>query len=895
MINRMNGNVAGIDRFCHSEMNEQNEDVMGSSGGPTAKLQRTHDRIRGSLMAGAAGDALGYTVEFMSRNSILARYGNQGVTEFELNAEGKALVSDDTQMTLFTACGMLMGVTRGYMRGIGGQPERYVDGAYLDWYYTQTGKKKQILTNDFHYTWLRDLPQLAHRRAPGNTCLSACESLLQGKEVHNNSKGCGGIMRVAPMALLMAGYWSRGESFYDVPYMDEAGGEVAAVTHKHPLAILPSAMLTHLIYRVIRMEEEEIKAGIADIALETIDALSNIYKGKYEEDKFFLARLTRLAVSLAANDKSDAENIRALGEGWVGEEAWAIALYCAVRHIDSIEDAIIAAVNHDGDSDSTGAICGNIMGAIYGYEAIKRKHLFCPQGKELEPTLELSDIILTLADDLFTSCIISEYSPIDTPEKCQWYDRYCEMKPVGLNKKLMYDRAHTPERISELKENEIFVFGSNLAGAHAGGAARVAHRYFGAEWGRGVGLTGRSYAIPTMQGGVSTIQPYVDQFIAFAREHSELTFLVTRIGCGIAGFHDSEIAPLFADAINVENVILPKEFVACLAENVPQTAIGGISWDSNAFLSKYNPLMQQVHEGAHIAYFKVKELRVEEYRNTIDIVNQGFYTTEKGQRVQFSSLKRMEHDTTFYSQSFRVDDIPTRSSATQVVVRNVDCLDEGVRLAHEGYNPAVLNMASRSNPGGGVLDGAGAQEETLFRRTNLFRSLYQYTDRFINQEWYAPHITLVSTGERYPMDRNFGGIYTPGALLFREDERHGYKLKDSPQSLSFISVAGINRPDLKDATHLADNMIEETKNKMRTILRIGLRHGHDSLVLGALGCGAFRNPPSHIARLFHEVFEEQEFKNKYRLISFAILDDHNAHRSHNPEGNYLPFEKEFSR
>ena len=389
---------------------------------------KTKDRIRGSLMAGASGDALGYSVEFMSRKSILAQYGTKGITKFDLSSEGKALVSDDTQMTLFTACGMLMGVTRGYMRGVGGQPEGYVDGAYLDWYYTQTGKKKEMLTDDFHYTWLRDLPELAHRRAPGNTCLSACESLLQHKEVQNNSKGCGGIMRVAPMALLMAGYWSRGGSFYNVEQMDEAGAEVAAVTHKHPLAFLPAAMLTHLIYRVIRMEENEIKANIADIALETIDSLDNIYKSEYEEDKRYLANLTRMAVAFAANDKSDAENIRLLGEGWTGEEAWAIALYCAVRHIDSIEEAIIAAVNHDGDSDSTGAVCGNIMGAIYGYEAMKRKRLFCPQGKELEQTLELSDIILTLADDLYTSCIISEYDPINTPEKRQWYERYCEMK-----------------------------------------------------------------------------------------------------------------------------------------------------------------------------------------------------------------------------------------------------------------------------------------------------------------------------------------------------------------------------------------------------------------------------------------------------------------------------------
>ena len=401
-----------------------------------AKLkQRTRDRIRGSLMAGAAGDALGYAVEFSSRGSILAQYGHRGITQFDLTAEGKALISDDTQMTLFTACGMLMGVTRGYMRGIGGEPEKYVDGAYLDWYYTQTGKKKQILTNDFHYTWLRDLPELADLRAPGNTCLSACESLYRDKKVQNDSKGCGGIMRVAPMALLMAGYWSRGESFYTIPQMDEAGAEIAAVTHKHPLAFLPAALQTHLIYRLIRMDEAEAQANMADIALETIEALDHIYKEQYEADKRYLANLTRMAVTLAANDKSDAENIRLLGEGWTGEEAWAIALYCAVRHIDNMEEALIAAVNHDGDSDSTGAVCGNIMGAIYGYEAMKRQQFLCPQGTELEQTLELSDIILALADDLYTSCIISECAPIDTPEKRQWYERYCEMKPAGIKHK----------------------------------------------------------------------------------------------------------------------------------------------------------------------------------------------------------------------------------------------------------------------------------------------------------------------------------------------------------------------------------------------------------------------------------------------------------------------------
>ena len=128
----------------------------------------------------------------------------------------------------------------------------------------------------------------------------------------------------------------------------------------------------------------------------------------------------------------------------------------------------------------------------------------------------------------------------------------------------MYTREYTPERISELKENEIFVFGSNLAGSHGGGAARLAYNRFGAVWGQGVGLQGQSYGIPTMHGGVDAIKPYVDEFIAFAKQHPEMKFLVTKIGCGIAGFTVEEIAPLFAGALDVENVILPEDFVEIL-------------------------------------------------------------------------------------------------------------------------------------------------------------------------------------------------------------------------------------------------------------------------------------------------------------------------------------------
>ena len=393
-----------------------------------AVKSQVRDRIRGSLIGGAIGDALGYPVEFISRRSILAQYGQRGITTFDLNREGKALISDDTQMTLFTANGLLLGVTRGFTHGIAGPPESYVRFAYQDWYYTQGGGGADA--KECQYTWLRSLPEMHHLRAPGNTCLSACDAMLHNREVENNSKGCGGIMRVAPMALLCAGYWSRGQRFYNEKKMDEAGAYIAAITHKHPLGFLPAAMLTHLIFKIMQEDEFSVKANIVDIALGSIQALD--YFDGYWHENAYLKKLTKRAIMLALNEESDAINIRQLGEGWTGEEAWAIALYCAVRHVDNMEEAIVAAVNHDGDSDSTGAICGNIMGAIYGYEAIKRLNLCCPRGRDLEHTLELTPVILALADDLYTSCILDGYSPIDSPEKIQWEERYCDHKACGI-------------------------------------------------------------------------------------------------------------------------------------------------------------------------------------------------------------------------------------------------------------------------------------------------------------------------------------------------------------------------------------------------------------------------------------------------------------------------------
>ena len=200
------------------------------------------------------------------------------------------------------------------------------------------------------------------------------------------------------------------------------------------------------------------------------------------------------------------------------------------------EDAIRKAVSLGGDSDTLACITGGIAEAFY---------------KEIpERMLERVQDMLPL---IFKQ-IITDYQE-HTAYVELWKERpVMEHRPENLENRI------TPDRVEALDENEIFVFGSNLAGMHGGGAARVALNRFGAIWGKGVGIQGRSYAIPTMQGGVETIRPYVDEFIEFAKDHPEKRFLVTRIGCGIAGFTDKQIAPLFKAAVPLENVCLPREF-----------------------------------------------------------------------------------------------------------------------------------------------------------------------------------------------------------------------------------------------------------------------------------------------------------------------------------------------
>ena len=200
------------------------------------------------------------------------------------------------------------------------------------------------------------------------------------------------------------------------------------------------------------------------------------------------------------------------------------------------ESAVRIAVSLGGDSDTLACITGGIAEAYYG---------------------EIPREIFNAAMDRLPESFLYVLKVF---EQGSFYGDRASV--VGQRQDVpLSERRYTPENISSLAENEIFVFGSNLQGSHGGGAAAAAVRYFGAVWGQGVGMQGQCYAIPTMHGGVDAIRPYVDEFIDYAIQHPELTFLVTRIGCGIAGFKDEQMAPLFAAALDLPNVVLPKTFV----------------------------------------------------------------------------------------------------------------------------------------------------------------------------------------------------------------------------------------------------------------------------------------------------------------------------------------------
>jgi len=359
------------------------------------------DQVRGCLVGGAMGDALGYTVEFMKLAEIKGIYGDAGITEYALDhVSGTAFITDDTQMTLFTANGILFRAAKYARDGMVWPPEGYIHAAYLDWHRTQTGRESRS-----NVSWLNGVKELNARRAPGITCMRALESGVMGSldTPINDSKGCGGVMRVAPIALY---FGKAGSSALE-------GAKAAAITHGHPLGYMTAAALVHIIERIVYCG---CPAGgsLYDIVDDCLDEMDELFS--YEEYLDEMAEIIQRAVDLSRNDAPDTENIALLGAGWVAEEALAIALYCSLKYQDDFSAAIIAAVNHSGDSDSTGAIAGNIVGALIGYESIPQKW---------KDNLELRDLILEVADDLYHGCPESQQGD---EQAHAWKNKYVYFK-----------------------------------------------------------------------------------------------------------------------------------------------------------------------------------------------------------------------------------------------------------------------------------------------------------------------------------------------------------------------------------------------------------------------------------------------------------------------------------
>lgn len=352
-------------------------------------MDNLKNRIAGSLIGGAIGDALGYQIEF-KRN-----VKNKEIISFN---NGTGIISDDTQMTLFTANALLFRETRACMRGIALLPVDAIYESYLDWLDTQNH------TDNHHsISWIKNIKELNESRAPGNTCISALSSGIKGtiKQPINNSKGCGGIMRVAPIGLYMKKPELAGKF----------AAEASALTHGHPLGIIPSYVFSTLIWYLTN----------TDLTIrEALDKSIKQYEEKFDifdkENKNYFIELVNKAIKLSEEDKIDIDAIKELGEGWVAEETFAIAIYSCLKYSNNFKDAIVCSINHDGDSDSTGAVAGNIMGSYLGYEKIPL---------EYKNNIELRDEILELASDLSIDIPIVEYS--DNNDE-YWLSKYVYCK-----------------------------------------------------------------------------------------------------------------------------------------------------------------------------------------------------------------------------------------------------------------------------------------------------------------------------------------------------------------------------------------------------------------------------------------------------------------------------------
>ncbi|MGI6406691.1 MAG: ADP-ribosylglycohydrolase family protein [Syntrophaceticus sp.] len=330
-------------------------------------MRKNENNFRGCLIGGAVGDALGWPVEFLKLDKIINKYGAEGITDLDIEENGKAEITDDTQMTLFTAEGLLRAATTKIEKG-SCHVHSVIFNAYQRWLTTQG--YQSILEKDDG--WLISISELHQMRAPGNTCLSALNTGQMGtiEEPINNSKGCGGVMRAAPVGL-----FCKKETAF------QTACQSAALTHGHPSGYLSAGVLAYVIACIIEGMNIEDAVSTSLIELE---------KHKDNEE---CHSLIQKAVELSRDDTDPQSALSILGEGWIGEEAIAIAIYCALKEKTDFRKALILSVNHDGDSDSTGAITGNILGAYLGLDAIPA---------EWVQRVEFADVIFQLADDLLS-------------------------------------------------------------------------------------------------------------------------------------------------------------------------------------------------------------------------------------------------------------------------------------------------------------------------------------------------------------------------------------------------------------------------------------------------------------------------------------------------------------
>ena len=269
-----------------------------------------------------------------------------------------------------------------------------------------------------------------------------------------------------------------------------------------------------------------------------------------------------------------------------------------------------------------------------------------------------------------------------------------------------------------------------------------------------------------------------------------------------------------------------------------------LNWDAEGWLSSYK---EAAANRSKPDLHRVRELV---FRNTEAIVSNGGYVLN-GKEIHIVDPP----ESTLFDEEIR-NVRSSRSTVNNRIIKvlNEDCLITARKLARK--NPLVLNMASRRNPGGGVEHGAGAQEECLFRSSNYYRTLYPL--RY-----------------QYPLDRNFGGIYSPNVTVFRGLESDGYPLLEEPFRTNFVAVAALNRPELNPDGSYTPEEKRGMENKIRTILNIAAMFNHRVLILSAFGCGAFRNPPHHVAMLFKEILDEPTYRDRFEEVYFSIKPDHN--------------------